>query len=134
MSGVTTTTQDTCRIMASTGQQLCTMLVLIMSAVIVISNNELIFKSFTGKRIGGVEGKLVLLSESSRQPVGLGTVCRVQDTIHGHAIPHGFVKVMIEYIKPGIKPPFSLPFDDEVIQCGQFALWPKHCTSSAIYS
>lgn len=88
----------------------------------------------TAKCTGGVEGKLVLLSENSKQPVGLGKVCADQERIHGHEVPHGFVKVVIEYIKPGIKPPFSLPFDDEVIYCGQFALWPKHFTTSATYS
>ena len=95
-----------------------------------------IFTSISGtaKGTGGVEGKLVLLSESSRQPVGLGKICPDQDTIHGHVVPRGFVKVMIEYIKPEIKPPFPLPFDDEVIYCGQFTLWPTHCTTSATYS
>ena len=91
--------------------------------------------SVTAKGTGGVEGKLVLLSEGSRQPVGLGVVCPDQNTIHGHAVPCGFVKIMVEYIKPAeIKPPCPLPFDDEVIYCGQFALWPKHCTTSATYS
>lgn len=87
-----------------------------------------------GTGLGSVEGKVVLLSESSRQPVGLGKICPEQDRIHGHMIPDGYVKVLIEYIKPKIKPPFQLPFDDDELHCGQFTIWQKTCTTSATYS
>ena len=47
----------------------------------------------------------------SRQPVGLGKVCEDQNMMHGHEIPHGYVKVLIEYVKPNIALPLPLPFD-----------------------
>ena len=75
--------------------------------------------------------KVVLLSVGSRQPVGLGKVCNDQDMIHGHEIPHGHVKVLIEYIKPNIPPPFPLPFDGNELDCGQFSVWPKQFITSA---
>ena len=75
--------------------------------------------------------KLVLLSVGSRQPVGLGQMCPDQDVIHGHEIPHGYVKVLIEYIKPKIPPPFPLPFDGDELDSGQFTVWPKQFTTSA---
>lgn len=78
--------------------------------------------------------KLVLLAEGSKQPVGLGSVCVDQEIIHGHVVPQNHVKILIEYIKPNIKPPYPLPFDDEVLYCGQFTVWPKHCTSNAANS
>lgn len=75
----------------------------------------------------------MLLSES-RQPVGLGKVCPDQEMIHGHVIPHGHIKVLIEYIKPKIKPPFPMPFDDNELYSGQFTVWPKECTTNATYN
>lgn len=78
--------------------------------------------------------QLVLLSEG-RQPVGLGQVCQDQEIIHGHVIPRGHVKVLIEYIKPNTRPPYPMPFDDnEQLHCGQFTVWPKHCTTNALHS
>ena len=75
--------------------------------------------------------KVVLLAEGSRQPVGLGTVCD-QGTIHNHRVPDGYIKVIIDYIKPKTRPPLPMPFDDEEeLYCGQFAVWPKHCITSA---
>ena len=81
------------------------------------------------------EDTLVLLSRN-RQPVGLGKICPEQEIIHGHIIPHGYVKVIIEYIKPNIRPPFPMAFDDEddEIHFGQFLIWPKQYTTSAAYS
>ena len=81
------------------------------------------------------ENMLVLLSRN-REPVGLGKVCPEQETIHGRVIPHGHVKVSIEYIKPNITPPVPVAFDDEddEIHCGQFLIWPKQYTTNAAYS
>jgi len=80
------------------------------------------------------ESKLVLLSESTRQLVGLGKVCSDQAMIHGHVVPHGFVKVIIDYIKPGTKPPHPMAFDEDELYSGQFAVWPKHWTKNAMHT
>lgn len=79
---------------------------------------------------------MVLLAEGSRQPVGLGTVCAGHDQrmIHNHNVPDGYIKVVIDYIKPKTRPPYPMPFDEEELHCGQFAVWPKHCTTSATSS
>jgi len=74
-------------------------------------------------------GTVVLLSEHGL-PVGMGKVCP-ENVIHGHEIPNNHIKVMIDYIKPGIKPPFQMPFDDDELCTAQFTVWPKHCTKSA---
>ena len=77
--------------------------------------------------------QLVLLSEC-KQPIGLGKVCDDQEKIHGHQIPYGHIKVILEYIKPQTRPPVPMAFDDEELQCGQFCVWPIRCTNSATYT
>jgi len=66
----------------------------------------------------------------TRQPVGLGKVVD-SHSIHGHNLPPAHIKVLIEYIKPGITPPVPMPFDDNELCSGQFAVWPKRLTSCA---
>ena len=78
------------------------------------------------------EGEKLVLLSASKKPVGLGTVCNNQEKIHGHDIPHGHIKVSVDYIKPQTRPPIPMEFDDEVLQCGQFCVWPSCYTSSAV--
>ena len=66
-------------------------------------------------------GKVILLQDSL--PVGKGAVVE-GELSHGHAIPAGSVRVVVEEIEDGICPPCSSAFDDEFIVSGQFCVWP----------
>ena len=66
-------------------------------------------------------GKVILLQDSL--PVGKGAVVE-GELSHGHAIPAGSVRVVVEEIEDGICPPCSSAFDDEFIVSGQFGVWP----------
>ena len=56
--------------------------------------------------------------------VGMGVVVEGH-TLHGHAIPQGYVKVVIDYIQPSTAPVFANSFDDEeTLTAGQFTAWP----------
>ena len=53
-----------------------------------------------------ISNRVVLLSRN-RQPVGLGRTVNSQSNTHLRPTPPGYIKVSIEYIKPGIKPPLA---------------------------
>ena len=56
--------------------------------------------------------------------VGMGTVTEGSN-LHGHAIPQGYVKVIIVYIQPNTAPVFASSFDNEEMHtAGQFTAWP----------
>ena len=58
--------------------------------------------------------------------VGTGTVTEGSN-LHGHTIPQGYVKVIIEYIQPNTAPVFVSSFDDEeTLMAGQFTAWPAN--------
>ena len=44
--------------------------------------------------------KLVLLTKDGLS-VGIGDVCLEQDVLHGRSIPREYIKIQIDYIKPG---------------------------------
>ena len=78
---------------------------------------------------GGAD-KLVLLSEHGL-PVGIGEVCLDQAMIHGQCVPSNYIKIAVEYVKPGTKPALPLTFDDDELCAGQFTIWPKRLTKNA---
>ena len=80
--------------------------------------------------VGNAPEKLLLLAENGLS-LGIGKVCFNQDIIHGQTIPTDHIKLLIDYIKPGTKPPLPTRFDDEDLCVGQFALWPRHLTKSS---
>ena len=56
--------------------------------------------------------------------VGMGAVAEGR-TLHGHAIPQGYIKVTTDYIQPNTAPMLSSKFDaDEPLTSGQFSVWP----------
>ena len=59
--------------------------------------------------------------------VGVGTVAEGSN-LHGHVIPQGYVKVIIDYVQPNTAPAFACSFDDgEMLTTGQFTAWPSSC-------
>ena len=59
--------------------------------------------------------------------VGVSTVTE-GSSLHGHAIPQGYVKVIIDYVQPNTAPVFACSFDDgEMLTTGQFTAWPASC-------
>ena len=68
-------------------------------------------------------GNKVMLMHKGKS-VGIGVVAEGH-TLHGHAIPQGYVKVIIDYIQPNTAPLFASSFDDEEsLTVGQFTAWP----------
>lgn len=56
--------------------------------------------------------------------VGIGAVAEGH-TLHGHAIPQGYAKVIIDFIQPNTAPAFASSFDDEeTLTVGPFTAWP----------
>jgi len=55
--------------------------------------------------------------------VGIGTVLD-GDILHGHKIPKGFKKVVLEAVKPRLPPEMKGPFEDDFLCTGQFTAWP----------
>jgi len=78
------------------------------------------------------DGMVVLLSQH-KQPVGLGKIVKDQVDTHLQLIPTGYIKVSIEYVQPGTKPPIASTFDGEELETGQFTNWPRALTTSAVY-
>lgn len=60
----------------------------------------------------------------NRKCVGMGVVAKGH-ILHGHNIPEGSVKVVIEYLQPNVSPFFSGSFD-EPLTAGQLAAWPTN--------
>ena len=70
-------------------------------------------------------GEKVMLMQKGKS-VGTGTVTE-ESILHGHAIPQGYVKVIVEYIQPNTAPVFASSFDDEeMLAAGQFTAWPAN--------
>lgn len=70
-----------------------------------------------------VSDKVVMMQNG--KSVGTGVVADGK-ILHGHTIPDGYVKVVIDYVKPNIMPTFSSAFDDsESLTAGQFVQWPE---------
>lgn len=68
-------------------------------------------------------GDKVLLMQKGKS-VGMGVVAEGL-TLHGHAIPQGYIKVTIDYIQPNTAPMLASKFDDEEpLISGQFTVWP----------
>ena len=68
-------------------------------------------------------GDKVMLMQKGKS-VGYGTVTE-GSSLHGHAIPQGYVKVV--YIQPNTVPVFASSFDDEeMLTAGQFTAWPAN--------
>ena len=74
--------------------------------------------------------KLVLLTKDGLS-VEIGDVCLEQDVLHGRSIPREYIKIQIDYIKPGTRPLFATRFDDDKLSTDQFTLWPRHLTKSS---
>ena len=55
------------------------------------------------------------------KPVGMGTVTEGSN-LHGHAIPQGYVKVIIDYIQSNTAPVFAS--NEEMLTAEQFTAWP----------
>ena len=68
-------------------------------------------------------GNKVMLMQKGKS-VGMGVVAEGH-TLHGHAIPQGYVKVIIDYIQSNTASMFATSFDDEeTLTAGQFTAWP----------
>ena len=46
------------------------------------------------------------------------------DMLHGHKIPRGLTKAVLEAVKQGLPPEMKGPFEDDFLQKGQFTAWP----------
>ncbi len=79
--------------------------------------------------ITGCETQKVTLLSSRGHTVGIASLVD-GDTLHGRAIPAGYSKVVIEYVKPGTLPMIRSNFDEEELSAGQFTAWATACIAS----
>ena len=61
----------------------------------------------------------------NQKPVGTGLVAE-GNILHGHDVPDGYVKLIIQEIELNVKPVVKSAFDDdeETLSAGQFVMWP----------